>query len=118
MKKIELDRTGIFEESGIKKFLVHDSAYFKIINFNIKAGQTFPVHSHKIEGQLSILVLSGTGRVSGPGQCGHARQTRRHPHLRHQRAPRGPGHHRHADSRHHCPAHLIHGLFNQLPELV
>jgi quercetin dioxygenase-like cupin family protein len=65
MKKIELDRTDIFEEDAIKKFLVHDSPYFKIINFNIKAGQTFPVHSHKIEGQLSILVLAGTGEFLG-----------------------------------------------------
>ncbi|MEW6519277.1 MAG: cupin domain-containing protein [Thermodesulfobacteriota bacterium] len=69
MKKIELDQTGIFEEGGIKKFLVHDSAYFKIINFNLKAGQTFPVHSHQIEGQLSMLVLSGTGAFLGQGDA-------------------------------------------------
>jgi quercetin dioxygenase-like cupin family protein len=67
MKKFELDQTDNFEEKGIKKFLVHDSAYFKIINFNIKAGQTFPVHSHKIEGQLSMLVLAGAGEFLGQG---------------------------------------------------
>ncbi|MBI4793535.1 MAG: cupin [Deltaproteobacteria bacterium] len=65
MKKIELAKTDIFEQGGIKKFLVHDSPYFKIINFNIKAGQTFPVHSHQIEGQLSILVVAGTGEFLG-----------------------------------------------------
>ncbi|RJX36225.1 MAG: cupin [Desulfurivibrio sp.] len=69
MKKIELDQTDIFAEGGIKKFLVHDSAYFKIINFNLKAGQTFPVHSHQIEGQLSMLVLSGTGAFLGQGDA-------------------------------------------------
>lgn len=65
MKKIALDGTNMFAEGSIKKFLVHDSHYFKIINFNIKAGQIFPVHSHKLEGQLSIQILSGTGEFLG-----------------------------------------------------
>jgi quercetin dioxygenase-like cupin family protein len=65
MKKTALDQTAIFAEGGINKFLVHDSPYFKIINFNIKAGQTFPVHSHQVEGQLSILVVAGRGEFLG-----------------------------------------------------
>ena len=61
-----MKKTSIFEEAGFKekafnRFLVHDSPYFKIINFNFKAGQELPIHSHEIEGQVSILVLEGEG---------------------------------------------------------
>ena len=66
MKKIELDKTRIFDDKGMKIFhLVADSPYFKIINFNIKAGHTFPVHSHDLEGQLSIVVIEGNGEFLG-----------------------------------------------------
>ena len=61
MKKIELGMTRIFDDKKAKMVVVHDSPYFKIINFNFRAGQTLPVHSHDIEGQLSILVLEGEG---------------------------------------------------------
>ena len=40
---------------------MHDSPYFKILNFNFKAGQELPVHSHDIEGQLSLVILEGEG---------------------------------------------------------
>ncbi|OIP47808.1 MAG: cupin [Deltaproteobacteria bacterium CG_4_10_14_3_um_filter_60_8] len=66
MRKIELDKTREFTAGGMKRFfLVQDSAYFKIINFNLAAGQTFPVHSHAVDGQLSILVLEGNGQFLG-----------------------------------------------------
>lgn len=65
MKKVDLGLTRIFDEKKAKMFVLHDSPYFKIINFNFKAGQTLPVHSHDIEGQLSILVLEGTGEFLG-----------------------------------------------------
>lgn len=45
--------------------LVHDSQYFKIINFNFKPGQELPLHAHDIEGQLSITVFEGTGVFLG-----------------------------------------------------
>ncbi len=61
MKKTALSETAIFRDEGAKMFLVHESPWFKVINFNFKAGQTLPVHSHDIEGQLSILVLKGEG---------------------------------------------------------
>lgn len=61
MKKINLFEAGEFGDKGLKKLLVHDSPYFKIINFNFKAGQELPVHSHDIEGQVSIAVLQGEG---------------------------------------------------------
>jgi quercetin dioxygenase-like cupin family protein len=38
-----------------------DSPYFKILNFNFRAGQELPIHSHEIEGQVSIAVLEGEG---------------------------------------------------------
>jgi quercetin dioxygenase-like cupin family protein len=65
MKKIDLDKAREFSAKGMHKFLVHDSPYFKIINFNLGAGQTFPVHSHELEGELSITVIEGKGEFLG-----------------------------------------------------
>ena len=65
MKKLNLYEESGFSEKTMKKFLVHDSPYFKILNFNFKAGQELPVHSHDIEGQLSITVLEGEGEFLG-----------------------------------------------------
>ena len=65
MKKIELDQTREFNPLGMKSFVLHDSEHFKILNFNLKAGALFPVHSHDIEGQLSILVVEGEGAFLG-----------------------------------------------------
>jgi len=61
MKKIDLYEENTFNDLHMKRFLVHDSPYFKIINFNFKAGQELPIHSHDIEGELSLVVLEGTG---------------------------------------------------------
>lgn len=61
MKKIALSDTREFSPISMRSFVLHDSPYFKIINFNISAGLLFPVHSHQIEGQLSILVVEGEG---------------------------------------------------------
>lgn len=70
MKKISLDTTREFTPGGMKRFfLVQDSPYFKIINFNLAAGHTFPVHSHDVDGQLSILVLEGTGEFLGEAEA-------------------------------------------------
>ena len=65
LKKVELFQESSFNEKAIKKYLVHDSPYFKVINFNFKAGQELPVHSHDIDGQLSIVVLEGQGEFLG-----------------------------------------------------
>ena len=65
MKKIDLDQAREFHPEHMKKFLVHDSAYFRIINFNLGAGVVFPVHSHDLDGQLSILVIEGEGEFLG-----------------------------------------------------
>ncbi|HDM75109.1 MAG TPA: cupin domain-containing protein [Deltaproteobacteria bacterium] len=65
MKKMELFKEGTFGDKAFKRLLVHDSPYFKILNFNFKPGQELPVHSHDIEGQLSIVVLEGEGEFLG-----------------------------------------------------
>jgi len=66
MKVLKLDETKVFTPGAMKRFfLVEDSAYFKIINFNLDAGVTFPVHSHDIDGDLSIQVLEGNGFFLG-----------------------------------------------------
>jgi len=65
MKRIELFKDSGFNDLMMKKVLVHDSPYFKILNFNFNEGQELPVHSHDIEGQLSIAVLEGDGSFLG-----------------------------------------------------
>ena len=70
MKKIELDNTTEFTKGGMKRFfLVEDSPYFKIINFNLAAGATFPVHSHDLDGDVSIHVIEGAGVFLGSGNA-------------------------------------------------
>ncbi len=61
MKKINLYQENDFNDLSMSRLLVHDSAYFKVLNFNFKAGQELPLHSHDVEGQLSISVLEGEG---------------------------------------------------------
>ncbi len=75
MKQINLFEANDFADKGMKKLLVHDSPYFKILNFNFKAGQELPVHSHDIEGQVSLVIMEGTGEFLGkdgalPGKQG------------------------------------------------
>ena len=61
MKKIELDQTREFNPLGMKSIVLHDSEHFKILNFNLMGGSIFPIHSHDLDGQLSILVIEGEG---------------------------------------------------------
>ena len=76
MKHINIFESSGFNDLSMNKFLVHDSPYFKILNFNFRAGQKLPIHSHDIEGQLSLLVLEGEGEFLGadgaaiPAQAG------------------------------------------------
>lgn len=70
MKVIQLDDTNEFSDGVMKRFfLVEDSENFKIINFNLDAGVTFPVHSHDLDGELSIQVLEGEGYFLGEGDA-------------------------------------------------
>ena len=83
MQVTDLNQSNVFDPKGMRKFLIHDSAWFRIINFNIPAGKVFAVHSHDLDGQLSIQILSGEGFLPGgrgeedPGAAG------RNPGLRH-----------------------------------
>jgi len=61
MKKIELFEKHGFKDSNFSNYLVHESEYMKVINFNFKAGQTLPVHSHDLEGELTLTILEGEG---------------------------------------------------------
>jgi len=61
MKKVEIFKENQFNDLHMSRYIVHDSPYFKILNFNFRAGQELPIHSHDIEGQLSIAVLEGEG---------------------------------------------------------
>jgi quercetin dioxygenase-like cupin family protein len=50
-----------FKDAGPAMTVVHESEFVKVINFNFKAGQGLPLHSHNIEGELVLAVLSGEG---------------------------------------------------------
>ena len=67
MKKINLYEAGEFSEKGFNRLLVHDSPYFKILNFNFKAGQELPRHAHDIDGQVSFLIIEGEGEFLSRG---------------------------------------------------
>jgi quercetin dioxygenase-like cupin family protein len=65
LKRVEVFKDGKFNELAMARLLVHDSPYFRVLNFNFKAGQELPIHSHDTEGQLSIVVLEGRGLFLG-----------------------------------------------------
>lgn len=65
LKRVEVFTDGKFNDKAMSKLLVHDSPYFKVLNFNFRAGQELPIHSHDIDGQLSIAVLEGKGLFLG-----------------------------------------------------
>jgi len=65
MKKINIFETGTFNEKGMSRTVIQDSPFFKILNFNFMPGQVMPVHSHDIEGELSITILDGEGEFLG-----------------------------------------------------
>jgi quercetin dioxygenase-like cupin family protein len=65
IKRIEVFKEGGFSDSGMKKLLIHESPYFRVLNFNFKSGQELGIHSHDAEGQLSIIVLEGEGEFLG-----------------------------------------------------
>ncbi|WP_300457982.1 cupin [Desulfobacula sp.] len=68
MKIKKLSETNEYTPGAMKRFfLVEDSEFFKIINFNLDAGVTFPVHSHDLDGELSIQVIEGKGYFLGEG---------------------------------------------------
>ncbi|WP_136805950.1 cupin [Desulfosediminicola flagellatus] len=66
MKVIKLTETNEFTPEAMKRFfLVENSPNFKIVNFNLDKDVTFPVHSHDLDGELSIQVIEGEGYFLG-----------------------------------------------------
>jgi len=65
MKKVELFKENGFNDLHMSRLLVHDSPYFKVLNFNFRAGQELPIHSHNLDGQVSIAVIEGEGEFLG-----------------------------------------------------
>ena len=58
------DKNG-FSEKHFTRLLVHESPYFKILNFNFQPGQEMPLHSHQLEGEVCLSVLEGEGEFLG-----------------------------------------------------
>ncbi len=67
MQHTSLTGVRAYRDQGFHKYLVHESENFKILNFNFRAGQELPIHSHDLDGELSILVLDGRGEFLGEG---------------------------------------------------
>ena len=65
MKLVDTIKENGFNDLHMSRLLVHDSPYFKILNFNFKAGQQLPIHHHDLDGQVSIAVLEGEGEFLG-----------------------------------------------------
>lgn len=65
MKLVDMYKENGFNDLHMSRLLVHDSPYFKILNFNFKAGQQLPIHHHELEGQVSIAILDGEGEFLG-----------------------------------------------------
>lgn len=61
MKLVHLNEQAGFTDKTPKMSVVHESEFMKVLNFNFKAGQGLPLHSHDIEGELVLCILSGTG---------------------------------------------------------
>ena len=76
MQKFELFEEHGFKDLTFSNYLVHESEFMKVINFNFKAGQQLPVHSHDLEGELILTILEGNGEflaadgVSMPANTG------------------------------------------------
>uniref|UniRef100_A0A7V4G8X4 Cupin domain-containing protein n=1 Tax=Desulfobacca acetoxidans TaxID=60893 RepID=A0A7V4G8X4_9BACT len=68
MKQVNVIEANTFSDQGMKRLLVHDSPYVKVLNFNFRAGQKMPVHSHDIEGEVCLVILEGEGEFLGGEQ--------------------------------------------------
>ncbi|SIN68963.1 cupin domain-containing protein [Halodesulfovibrio marinisediminis] len=65
MRKNRIPESRSFTPDRMHVQLVHESENVKVMNFNLKAGQEMPVHSHNIDGELVMVVLSGEGELLG-----------------------------------------------------
>ncbi|MEZ0576432.1 cupin domain-containing protein [Halodesulfovibrio aestuarii] len=65
MHKNSIPESRSFNPDRMHVQLVHESENVKVMNFNLKAGQEMPVHSHNLDGELVMVVLSGEGQLLG-----------------------------------------------------
>ncbi len=65
MEKIETLTDRDTGGKEMKKTLVHDCPYMKVLTFRFAPGAELPIHSHDIDGRLTILVQEGTGFFLG-----------------------------------------------------
>ncbi|HAO19718.1 MAG: cupin [Desulfobacteraceae bacterium IS3] len=59
MKRIEVFKENGFSDKGMKKLLIQDSPYFRVLKFNFMPGQELPIHSHDVEGSGEFLGKDG-----------------------------------------------------------
>ena len=74
MLKKSLAETRVFDQLGMK---IHESSWFKILNFNLSAGQVFPVHSHDTGGAAFHPGTGGMRGIARQGRPVHPGPTRR-----------------------------------------
>ncbi|MCG8529650.1 MAG: cupin domain-containing protein [Desulfovibrionales bacterium] len=65
MHKSCILESRVFNPDRMDVQVVYESEHVKVINFNLKAGQDLPVHSHNLDGELVLVVLSGEGDLLG-----------------------------------------------------
>ena len=65
MKLFNLPEAAKFSADKPCRELLFDSPNVRILTFNFEPGQELPVHSHDIEGQLSLVIIEGEGDFLG-----------------------------------------------------
>jgi quercetin dioxygenase-like cupin family protein len=66
IKTVHLPGLGKFDPVRLNSYLIHDSPYLKILIFNFTPGQELALHTHELEGQKSLHLVSGQGEFLGP----------------------------------------------------
>jgi quercetin dioxygenase-like cupin family protein len=74
MTLIDLTATSRFSSDKPYQEILYDSPNLRVVAFNFQAGQELPVHSHKADSEVALLVLEGEGKFLGdhelPAQTG------------------------------------------------
>ncbi len=54
-----------YKDTGFFMQNIHESENLKVLSFTFRAGQSLPLHSHDLDGELTITVLAGRGEFLG-----------------------------------------------------
>ncbi len=65
MTLIDLTAISRFSRDRPYRELLYDSPNLRVLAFNFEAGQELPVHSHKADAEVALLVLEGEGKFLG-----------------------------------------------------